>query len=441
MQRFSLATVIGTGRKDTTGSSSGSDGLPSDARPSVATAVNLNKQLNVEIKKNDVHLFFGPLDGKDRALHGERKIQKNAKKFWLMSEPLSLDRDSTSSVGGVTTEPQAKSGGVASALSAAGRYLGQKVAQLKPSSTHVNEDSFCDGCGMDPIIGNMYTCSTCDNYSLCESCYQAGIHGYEDSELLKNVREDFALRLIVERCKHKVPEKVFEVLMKKVCKGQVDKFNFLAKWISGLVLGKPLHELSVRGIEIPHLDFNSRTTLVELLTPVLAERTDVEVCMEWFSPDASNDLAPAALRKLETLRIWVATDKHSKSPFASSKDSLKEEDTESDSPSSVKDGLLSPGPGSPTQPFSPGTRDFMGSPPTSPQSPAPDGFSPPASPRSPPLDGESPPLSPQFASMNLDETAYLSDSDGRSESSVIVPQIVEGGVVSESGERSEGIQM
>jgi hypothetical protein len=155
---------------------------------------------------------------------------------------------------------------------------------MKYPPSHVNEDSFCDGCGMDPIVGNMYTCSTCPNYSLCETCYQTGLHGYEDSELLKNVREDFALRNIVDKCKNRVPEKVFEVLMKKVCKGQVDKFNFMAKWISGLVLDHPLHELSVRGIEIPHLDIESRTTLVELLTPVLAERTDLEVCMEWFSP-------------------------------------------------------------------------------------------------------------------------------------------------------------
>jgi hypothetical protein len=83
MQRFSIANVIGA-------SSRGLDGLPVEARPSIVSTVNLNKQLNDEVKKSDVHLFFGPqqaiFDGKDRtrALHGERKIQKNAKKFWYV---------------------------------------------------------------------------------------------------------------------------------------------------------------------------------------------------------------------------------------------------------------------------------------------------------------------------------------------------------------------
>lgn len=57
-----------------------------------------------------------------------------------------------------------------------------------------------------------------------------------------------------------------------------------ATWITAVVLDHPIHELSVRGIAIPHLDVETRTTLVELLTPVLAERTDLEVCMEWFQP-------------------------------------------------------------------------------------------------------------------------------------------------------------
>lgn len=93
----------------------------------------------------------------------------------------------------------------------------------------MNEDSFCDGCGVDPIVGNMYSCSRCPNFSLCESCYQMGLHGYEDSALLKDVREDFALRKVVDMCKRKVPEEVFHVLLKTVCRGQVDKFNFLVR--------------------------------------------------------------------------------------------------------------------------------------------------------------------------------------------------------------------
>lgn len=49
-----------------------------------------------------------------------------------------------------------------------------------------------------------------------------------------------------------------------------------------MVTGQPVAELSARGIEIPNLDYGARCILVEELTPVLAERNDMEICMEWF---------------------------------------------------------------------------------------------------------------------------------------------------------------
>ena len=55
-------------------------------------------------------------------------------------------------------------------------------------------------------------------------------------------------------------------------------------WIAQVVLGAPVKQLSVRGIEIPHLDCEARSILVGELTPVLAERNDMEICMEWFNP-------------------------------------------------------------------------------------------------------------------------------------------------------------
>ncbi|KUF96462.1 hypothetical protein AM588_10006048 [Phytophthora nicotianae] len=223
--------------------SDGSDNAPA-VRPSVVSASNLNAQLLEEAKHVDQHLFFGP----------QQTVFE---------------------------------------------------AQMKFPATHVNEDSFCDGCGMDPIVGNMYSCSKCVNYHLCEGCYQLGIHGFEDSKLLLDVREDFALRKVMEVSKNKVPEEVFTVLLKTVCRGQIDKFNFLAKWITAVVLGQPINTLEVRGIEIPHLDAETRGTLVQLLTPVLADRTDLEVCMEWFCPDADNMDLPGVQRRMETIRIWT----------------------------------------------------------------------------------------------------------------------------------------
>lgn len=302
---------------------------------------------------------------------------------------------------------------------------------MKFPPTHVNEDSFCDGCGMDPIVGHMYSCSKCENYSLCESCYQSGIHGFENSQLLKDVREDYALRNVMETSRHKVPEKVFHVLLKTVCRGQVDKFNFLATWICSVVLAHPIHELSVRGIEIPHLDQETRATLVTLLTPVLAERNDLEVCMEWFCPQADNESATSAKRREETLRIWVATDKDSKSPFtvsttttaASSKDQ-KDADTESDS-------------GGPASPSMSG-----GGEPESPEG------TPPSSPMHSGEGGEdafslSPPPSPTHADgiEALSLAAFDSSDEGESDSvkSDIAPRKVDG--VSKSGQPSEGIEM
>lgn len=283
MSLFSLPGVMG--RRSVP--SDGSDAAGA-VRPSVVSSADLNKQLVEEAGAVDQHLFFGPqmavFEGeRTRVIHGERKIVKNNKRFWLASEPLSMDRDATTSlVGFPAAEPATK--GLSSKVSAATRFLGQKVAALKFPPTHVNEDSFCDGCGMDPIVGNMYSCSRCPNFSLCEGCYQTGIHGYEDSRLLRDVREDFALRRITDKCKRKVPEEVFHVLLKTVCRGQVDKFNFLATWICAVVLNSPINELAVRGIEVPNLENETRATLVKLLTPVLAERTDLEVCMEWFCP-------------------------------------------------------------------------------------------------------------------------------------------------------------
>lgn len=83
MSRFSLVNVIGrhgSVETDTRGS-----------RPSVTSLIELNKQLYEETKKRseeEQHYFFGPqlhiFDGKDRVrvMHGERKIQKNAKRVW-----------------------------------------------------------------------------------------------------------------------------------------------------------------------------------------------------------------------------------------------------------------------------------------------------------------------------------------------------------------------
>lgn len=36
------------------------------------------------------------------------------------------------------------------------------------------DDVSCDGCSMNPIIGQRYRCPTCDNYDLCSTCNKKG---------------------------------------------------------------------------------------------------------------------------------------------------------------------------------------------------------------------------------------------------------------------------
>ncbi len=46
---------------------------------------------------------------------------------------------------------------------------GETVAP--PTTDEFNwEDVSCNGCGMTPIIGQRYSCSTCDNYDVCSAC-------------------------------------------------------------------------------------------------------------------------------------------------------------------------------------------------------------------------------------------------------------------------------
>ncbi|RQM21861.1 hypothetical protein B5M09_011198 [Aphanomyces astaci] len=283
---------------------------------SVDTAVEeLNRQLVTEPHVEPIHVFYGPRSDTDTAedkpvLHTERKIHKTRVTVWMESEPKE-ENHSVEASG--ASAPFARRGSFNSRVQAAGKYWGAKVLQAvgkgKEHDLPVHPDSFCDGCGMDPIIGSMFTCSSCANYHLCSMCYRNGIHGFETSKLLQKVKSDYQVENTVEQCKHRVPEEVFSDLLHHVCHGQVDKFKFLANWICGVVNGHSLAQLAVRGIEIPHLHPSTRARFVSLLMPALTERQDMEVSMEWFPTEPDR----------QTLRIWVCTDKETKSPFAPKK--------------------------------------------------------------------------------------------------------------------------
>lgn len=140
------------------------------------------------------------------------------------------------------------------------------------------------------------------------------------------------------------------------------------------------------------------------------------------------------------MRIWVATDKDSKSPFTAQKE-LRDDDTESDlSPTSNGDLIASPGPASPYR--SPTADSPTSTPPPSPSHADKRSHSTASSSSS-----ASSSASPQFDALSLadklaasqleggDDDAYASDSV----SSDIAPQKVDG--VTASGKPSEGIAM
>ena len=44
------------------------------------------------------------------------------------------------------------------------------IQDMNSSSKATHEGIICDGCGENPIIGNRYKCSVCDDYDYCENC-------------------------------------------------------------------------------------------------------------------------------------------------------------------------------------------------------------------------------------------------------------------------------
>lgn len=141
------------------------------------------------------------------------------------------------------------------------------------------------------------------------------MHGFEDSSVLLELKREYAVHAMVELCKQRVPEETFNLILHNVCKGQVDKFNFLSNWIAGLVLGHCVSKLTVRGIVLPSLDTKTRTSLVRLLTPLLASRTDINVKMEWSKPEGE-DLNED--EEIMNLKIWIVSDQEEVNKIAES---------------------------------------------------------------------------------------------------------------------------
>ncbi|KAG6597745.1 ribosomal protein L22 [Phytophthora cinnamomi] len=202
-------------------------------------------------------------------------------------------------------------GRLGAAMSTGASIIGSKWKRKK---TIVHPNSFCDGCGMDPIVGALWTCSM---QALSEAIVQYKLQ---------------------KKCKHFTPEFLLS-LRRDICKGRPDKFEYLGEWIANIVVGTAAAKITVRGIEIPALPPSARQRFVSYLMPLVSNRTDIEVNIEWLPDDADminaaarasvdrmsvgaygssdEDSAEVPRENLEKLRIWISDKKtRTTSPFA-----------------------------------------------------------------------------------------------------------------------------
>jgi len=212
-------------------------------------------------------------------------------------------------------------GRLGAAMSQGASIIGSKWKRKK---TVVHPNSFCDGCGMDPIVGALWTCSVCSNYNLCNECYDLGTHGMENSEQMQALSEAIVQYKLQKKCKHFTPEFLLS-LRRDVCKGRPDKFEYMGGWIAEIVNGTAPSKITVRGIEVPSLPASARQRFVGKLMGLVSNRRDIEVNIEWLPDDSAprascfgpDEPALAEGEALEKLRIWISDKKtRTTSPFA-----------------------------------------------------------------------------------------------------------------------------
>lgn len=207
-----------------------------------------------------------------------------------------------------------------SAFSYGSSLMAAKLKRRKPT---VHKGIMCDGCGIDPVTGALWTCSVCPNHNLCTDCYHGGMHGMENTDAMQALNEALVQYKLEKQCKRFTPEFLLS-LRRDICKGRPDKFQYMGGWIAGIVNGVSPSKITVRGIEIPHLPPTSRQRFVGKLMPLVSNRTDIEVNIEWLPDDSGRpsdeeEFDDASHENLEKLRIWISDKKtRTTSPFASS---------------------------------------------------------------------------------------------------------------------------
>ncbi|KAG7378446.1 hypothetical protein PHYPSEUDO_010089 [Phytophthora pseudosyringae] len=196
----------------------------------------------------------------------------------------------------------------------------QRVAATFKNAKYTHEGTSCQFCKMTPIVGERYSCETCVGFDLCENCYSLGGHGLENSdELFYRVQE-----LVLVRCPRLADEvDLLELMRFEICRSNLRKFSFCLNWLADIVNGKTSKDLQARALEIPSIRRDVRKVFVPLLMRVCSDREDIEVKTEWELEDdnqapvrsVGGGVSEGDGRFLETLRIWVADQYRTTSPF------------------------------------------------------------------------------------------------------------------------------
>ncbi|KAF0695845.1 Aste57867_13365 [Aphanomyces stellatus] len=274
------------------------------------------------------HQFYGPAGPTDstQTLHDTRRVELGngkSKAAYFKSEPLEHNNRASMAYQQSIVDfpsPTNKSVGGAPSRSSIMHMAKSNMPKiskslpslpnfLRRSAAKEVDTTFCDGCGAQPIKGTVWGCSVCVNFHLCTTCYAQGIHGMEGSSAMQMYQELNAYSKLQKRCKLLSTE-FLGVLYTDVCKKHVPKFEYLGNWLATIMDKKQnATKIPARGVEIPHLTQSVRIKFVDVLMPLVSNRRDLQVYVEWL---------PEKEEGLETVRIWMSDLKtRTKSPFAS----------------------------------------------------------------------------------------------------------------------------
>lgn len=251
--------------------------------------------LNAKVWARD-HVFYGPKTDPSSAsvLHMERVLLPSKDRF--TSEPVDLSASVTeskhmldvdaapaASASASTSGPPASGGmfGRLRSKTGVGNMLGdvKNLLTARYHKHHVHEDTLCDGCGVSPIVGGKWKCSSCESFELCDACYGTGIHGYEVSnEMCRRIEQAAVYR---HRVLGDYPE-LFELFRRHICDDDVVQFKRVVDWLADMVAGTHVAAIHRKIIVKSGLHPEIRARLVAQLGALASERPDIVLKTEWF---------------------------------------------------------------------------------------------------------------------------------------------------------------